>query len=112
MPVREIAESKFKDVGSHVSSIIKVSDGERIVKTIAVHKFDDSILTIFTKKGMVKRVPLNAFEVSRYTKPISMCKLKDDDELLTVSRYNGTDAVVITFVSPNSTKTEPYEFFV
>ena len=96
LPVREIGETKFKDVGSHVSSIIKVSDGERIVKTIAVHKFDDSILTIFTKKGMVKRVPLNAFEVSRYTKPISMCKLKDDDELLSVSRYNGTDAVVIT----------------
>ena len=96
LPVREINESKFKDVGSHVSSIIKVSDGERIVKTIAVHKFDDSILTIFTKKGMVKRVPLNAFEVSRYTKPISMCKLKDDDELLSVSRYNGTDVVVIT----------------
>jgi topoisomerase-4 subunit A len=54
LPVREISESKFKDVGSHVSSIIKVSDGERIVKTIAVHNFDDSILTIFTKKGMVK----------------------------------------------------------
>ena len=96
LPVREISENKFKDVGTHISSIIKVSDGERIVKTIAVHKFDDSILTIFTKKGMVKRVPLNAFEVSRYTKPISMCKLKDDDELLSVSRYNGTDVVVIT----------------
>lgn len=96
LPVREIAESKFKDVGTHVSSIIKVSDGERIVKTIAVHQFDDSIITAFSKNGMVKRMPLNVLEVSRYTKPISMFKLKEDDELINVSRFDGKEAIVIT----------------
>ena len=96
LPVREIAESKFKDVGTHVSSIIKVSDGERIVNTIAVHQFDDSIITAFSKNGMVKRMPLNVLEVSRYTKPISMFKLKEDDELINVSRFDGKEAIVIT----------------
>ena len=96
LPVREISESKFKDVGTHVSSIIKVSDGERIVKTIAVHQFDDSIITAFTKDGMVKRMPINVLEVSRYTKPISMFKLKENDELINVSRFDGKEAIVIT----------------
>ena len=95
LPVREISENKFKDVGTHISSIIKVSDGERIVKTIAVHKFDETILTAFTKDGMVKRMPLNVLEVSRYTKPISMFKLKDNDELINVSRYDGKEVIVI-----------------
>ena len=97
LPVREIAECKFKDIGNHISSIIKTSDGEKIVKTIAVNKFDDSIITAFTKNGMVKRMILKDFEVSRYIKPILMFKMKeDDDELLSVSRYDGSKTVVIT----------------
>jgi topoisomerase-4 subunit A len=45
---------------------------------------------------MVKRVALNLFEVSRYSKPISCIKLKDGDELVSVSRCDGKDTVVIT----------------
>ena len=97
LPVREIPEAKFKDIGTHISNIIKVSDGERIVKTMAINKFDDSIITAFTKNGMVKRMPLNLFEVSRWIKPIMMFKLKeDDDELLYVSRTEGSETVIVT----------------
>ena len=96
VPVREISEAKFKDVGTHISNIIKVSDGEKIVKSIAVNKFDNSLITLFTKNGMVKRVALSLFEVSRYTKPISCIKLKDDDELVSVSRCDGLETLIIT----------------
>ena len=96
VPVREIQEAKFKDVGTHISNIIKVSDGEKIVKSIAVNKFDNSPVTLFTKNGMVKRVELKLFEVSRYTKPISCIKLKDDDELISVSRCDSNDTLVVT----------------
>ncbi len=96
LPVREINEAKYKDIGTHISSIIKISDGEKIVKSIAVNKFDKSLITAFTKKGMVKRMPLELFEVNRYTKPITMFKLKDGDEVVSVSRCDGTDALVVT----------------
>lgn len=96
VPVREIQEAKFKDVGTHISNIIKVSDGEKIVKSIAVNKFDNSPVTLFTKNGMVKRVELKLFEVTRYTKPITCIKLKDDDELISVSRCDSNDTLVIT----------------
>ena len=96
LPVREINECKFKDVGIHISNIIKVSDGEKIIKSIAVNKFDDSIITAFTKDGMVKRMVLNLFEVSRFTKPIMMFKLKDNDELVSISRCDGEECVVVT----------------
>ena len=45
---------------------------------------------------MVKRMELKDFEVSRYTKPISMFKLKDNDELLSVSIDEGNDVIVVT----------------
>ena len=96
VPVHEIPESKFKDIGSHISNIIKVSDGEKIIKSIAVNKFDNSYITLFTKNGMVKRVVLKDLEVSRYTKPVTCIKLKENDEIVSVSRTDGNCALVIT----------------
>lgn len=96
LPVREIQEAKYKDIGSHISNYIKVSDGEKIVKSIGVAKFDDTVITAFTKFGMVKRMLLKDFEVSRYTKPITMFKLKDGDELISVNKNDGEETLVIT----------------
>lgn len=96
LPVREIQEAKYKDVGSHISNYIKVSDGEKIVKSIGVAKFDDTVIAAFTKLGMVKRMLLKDFEVSRYTKPITMFKLKDGDELISVNKNDGEETLVIT----------------
>ena len=96
LPVREITECKFKDLGTHISNIIKISDGENIIKSIAINKFDNSYITAFTKNGMAKRVELKEFEVSRYTKPILMFKLKDKDELVSVSRCNGEYSAIFT----------------
>ena len=96
LPVREIQEAKYKDIGSHISNYIKVSDGEKIVKSIGVAKFDDTVITAFTKLGMVKRMLLKDFEVSRYTKPITMFKLKDNDELISINKNDGEETLVIT----------------
>ncbi len=96
LPVREINEFKFKDIGAHVSNYIKVSDGEKIVKSIAVNKFDDTIITIFTKNGMVKRVLLKDLEVSRYSKPVTCIKLKDGDEVVSISRIDSKYTLCIS----------------
>ena len=96
LPVREIQEAKYKDIGTHISNYIKVSDGEKIVKSIGVAKFDDTVITAFTKLGMVKRMLLKDFEVSRYTKPITMFKLKDNDELISINKNDGEETLVIT----------------
>ena len=96
LPVRDIQEAKYKDIGSHISNYIKVSDGEKIVKSFGIASFDDTIITAFTKLGMVKRMVLKDFEVSRYSKPITMFKLKDGDELVSVNKINGEETLVIT----------------
>ena len=97
VPVREIPEFKYKDVGSHISNIIKTTDGEKIIKSIAINNFkENKFITAFTKLGMVKRMNLSDFEVSRYSKPITMFKLKDKDELISISSNEGNEVVVIT----------------
>ena len=96
LPVRDIQEAKYKDIGTHISNYIKVSDDEKIIRSIGVDKFDDTLITAVTKNGMIKKMRLKDFEVSRYSKPITMFKLKDDDEVVSISNNSGKDTVIVT----------------
>ncbi|MEG2457418.1 MAG: DNA topoisomerase IV subunit A [Bacilli bacterium] len=96
LPVHTLNEFKYKDLGSHISSIVSVSDGEIIVKSIAVNKFDETNITLFTKYGMVKRMALSSLLVTRYTKPINCFKLKENDQLLSVSVTEEDETLIIT----------------
>ncbi len=96
LPVRNINEFKYKDIGSHINNIINVSEEEHIIKSMAVTKTDDFIVTAFTKLGMTKRMSIKDFEVTRYSKPVMMFKLKNNDELISVSRISEEEVLLIT----------------
>ena len=85
IPVHELPESKWKDLGKHVSNIVPIGQDEKIIKSIPVSNFDKREIVIFTKNGMVKKTLLEDFKVQRYSKPISCIKLKDNDEVINVS---------------------------
>ena len=100
IPVHELPDLKWKDLGKHVSNIIKISSEENIIKSMPIYSFEtESDLTIFTKNGMVKRSLIKELLVQRYSKPITCMKLKDDDLVVDVissddkyvfiSTYNG-----------------------
>ena len=90
IPVHELPELKWKDLGKHVSNIIPISQEERVIKAIPVSNFDDREVITFTRCGMVKKSLLKDFVVQRYSKPIMFIKLKDDDEVVdvTTNMYN------------------------
>ena len=97
LPVYEIPEAKWKDMGKHVSNIITMSADEKIIGSMPVYDFDeDRYITVFTKYGMVKRTKLSDFKVGRYTKEISMIKLGEDDEVVSVDYSNNSDLFVAT----------------
>ena len=97
LPVHEIPEVKWKDIGKHVSNIISMSSDERIINSMPVYNFsDDRYITIFTKNGMVKRTKLDEFKVLRYTKEISMINLRADDRVVDVDYSNYNDVFVAT----------------
>lgn len=97
LPVYEIPEVKWKDLGKHVSNIITMSADEKIIGAMPVYNFeDDKYITIFTKNGMVKRTKLIDFKVGRYTKEISMINLKEDDVVINVDYSNNNEVFVST----------------
>ncbi len=90
-PVYSIPDIKWKDLGKHISNIIKIDTDEAIVSCIKVEDFEkDADITLATKLGMIKRTKLSEFKVSRYTKPVNCMNLKGDDELIVafMSLYN------------------------
>ncbi len=97
LPVHEIPEVKWKDMGKHVSNIVMMSSDEKVIGAMPVYDFDeDKYITVFTKKGMVKRTKLSDFKVGRYTKEIGMIKLQDGDLVVSVDYSNNTDIFVAT----------------
>ena len=97
IPVYEIPDLKWKDMGKHMSNVINVSPEEVVVNAMPVYDFDANLyITSFTKNGMVKRTKLNEFKVSRYSKAVNMMKLKDKDEVINVTWSVDNNVLVVT----------------
>ena len=97
IPVYDIPEVKWKDIGKHVSNIITMIPDEKIVGAMPVYDFNEErYITIFTRDGMVKRTKLIDFKVGRYSKEISMINLKDDDVVVSVDYSSYKDVFVAT----------------
>ncbi len=97
IPVHELPDLKWKELGKHISNIIKIEAGEAIVASVPVYNFEEnSYITMFSKEGMVKRTKLSDFKVQRYSKPMTAMKLKGSDRIVSVVDHQGEEVFVIT----------------
>lgn len=96
IPVHEIPDLKWKDMGKHVSNLIKIDENEHIINAYPIYDFDETNVVTFTKLGMVKRSLLKDYKVSRYNKPLNAIKLKDKDEVINVSINNNNEIFIST----------------
>lgn len=96
VPIHILPEVKYKDLGKHISNTIMIKEQERIVASLIL-KDKSKALTLFTKNGLTKQVLLKDFEVTRYSKPMTAIKLKDDDELINAD----TSSDEVLFVTNN-----------
>ena len=84
VPIHKISETKWIDLGKHISNTITLSENEKIVSSLVLKDRNKNVV-LFTKNGLTKQVMLKDFEVTRYSKPLVAIKLKDNDELINVS---------------------------
>ena len=86
LPVHELPDIKWKDLGIHLSQNYQLLDGEKPV-AVFVSPVEPSQATILfaTKQGMVKQTPLSAFVTYRSYKTRTMNAinlLSEEDELV------------------------------
>lgn len=97
VPVHMIPDMKWKDLGKHISNLIKLEEKEEIISVVPVVDFEKKIdIAIVTKNGMIKRSILKEFQVSRYSKPVSCMKLKDNDQVVSVFETKYDDIFLAT----------------
>lgn len=96
IPVHELPDIRWKDIGQHISNIVQIEKDEYIIHSLPVREFkDDEYLIFFTKNGMVKRSELKIYEAQRYSKALVALNLKHDDEVVSVCQTKGYSDVFI-----------------
>ena len=96
IPVNEITEAKWKDLGKHISNIVTISPEEKAVSAYIINEGTrNNEVLLYTKKGQVMKTVLSNFEVTRYSKAMTVMKLKDSDEIIS-STFNFGKSIMIT----------------
>ncbi len=83
LPVHLIPEIKWKELGKHISNIVTLKDGEKIINSLLLKKELNNII-IFTKKGLVKKLDAKLIGETRSKKAMTLIKLKENDEVIDV----------------------------
>lgn len=97
IPVHEIFPLLWKDLGKHVSNLVKLDQDEQIISSIPVTDFSaKKEIVIASKNGMIKRTALEEFKSIRYSKPICSMKLKEDDKVIYASLLTEPDIFIAT----------------
>jgi len=90
LPVHELPDIRWKDMGQHIANIISIDKDEFILKAIPVSSFEEPKFLLFvTKNGMVKKTELSQYKAQRYSKPLMAVNLKGNDQLINVHITDG-----------------------
>ena len=96
IPVYKLQECKYKDIGKHVSTYVKLEGNEKVVGALIVKSFETyAFVVLATKNGMIKKTSIPKFDISRFSKAIPAIKLKENDELVSVNIAYENDNVVV-----------------
>lgn len=96
IPVYEITEMKWKDIGNHISSLVKIDGGDRILTGFSVKNFETGMcLTTVTRQGMIKRTLIRDLLVTRLNKSYTIMNLKANDQLVSAYISHPHDQMII-----------------
>lgn len=98
LPVYELNEHKWKDVGTHLNTKIKMSGDEKLINAFVVCNFkQEGYIVSLSKHGMIKKTAIIDYEVSRNSKTMTSMKIAKDDRVIgSYLAYEGDDIIIVT----------------
>lgn len=96
LPVHKLPEGRWKDTGTHLSALIKMEPGEKIVQAYIVPAFEAPIqIVALSRLGYAKRFALSDLEAVRMSRTPIFMKLPEGDEVVSVqASLHGSDEVM------------------
>ena len=99
-----IPEASRTAKGTNLVNIIDLQENEKVTAIIPITEFvEGEYLTMVTKRGIIKRTLLSAFEYQRKGGKIAM-NLDEDDELIFVRHTNGSESLLIATKEGNAVR--------
>ncbi|MCD8377091.1 MAG: DNA gyrase subunit A [Oscillospiraceae bacterium] len=91
----QIPESGRVARGTYIGNVLPVEEGERVTAMIHLREFsEDHFLSMVTRAGTVKRIPLPSINTSRKA-GIRCITLEEGDELISVRETDGEQCLVL-----------------
>ncbi|CAA9461732.1 MAG: DNA gyrase subunit A [uncultured Solirubrobacteraceae bacterium] len=94
--VYELPEASRTAKGRYLGNVLPLREGERVQSVLATRDFAEARYVIFaTRKGVVKKTELAAYNTPIKADGIIAINIRDDDELVAVRRVDESDEILI-----------------
>ena len=91
----EVPEGSRQSKGINIANLLPISPEEKVTSMIRVHEFDEEkYLVMVTRRGIIKRIALNAYNTARKGGLIAL-ELNEGDELAWVRMTDGNANVIV-----------------
>ncbi|EZT89788.1 TPA: DNA topoisomerase IV subunit A [Staphylococcus aureus] len=96
IPVHKLADIRWKELGQHVSQIVPIEEDEVIINVFNEKDFNTDAFYVFaTQNGMIKKSTVPLFKTTRFNKPLIATKVKENDDLISVMRFEKDQLITI-----------------
>ncbi|HDC4076525.1 TPA: DNA topoisomerase IV subunit A [Staphylococcus aureus] len=96
MPVHKLADIRWKELGQHVSQIVPIEEDEVVINVYNEKDFNTDAFYVFaTQNGMIKKSTVPLFKTTRFNKPLIATKVKENDDLISVMRFEKDQLITV-----------------
>ncbi|MBR0385147.1 MAG: DNA topoisomerase IV subunit A [Erysipelotrichaceae bacterium] len=96
LPIYQLKEAKWKDIGDHVSSMVKLNNSEKFVGACLVKDFNTyAWIVTLSSGGMIKKSAVNQWQLQRNSRSSQAMKLDDGDSVIAAAVVYENDEVIL-----------------
>ncbi|MBR9069444.1 DNA topoisomerase IV subunit A [Staphylococcus aureus] len=96
IPVHKLADIRWKELGQHVSQIAPIEEDEVVINVYNEKDFNTDAFYVFaTQNGMIKKSTVPLFKTTRFNKPLIATKVKENDDLISVMRFEKDQLITV-----------------
>ncbi|MGO5628321.1 DNA topoisomerase IV subunit A [Staphylococcus aureus] len=96
IPVHKLADIRWKELGQHVSQIVPIEEDEVVINVYNEKDFNTDAFYVFaTQNGMIKKSTVPLFKTRRFNKPLIATKVKENDDLISVMRFEKDQLITV-----------------
>ena len=98
LPVWQIQEAKWKDMGVHLNSVIRIDGDDKITNAIVIKDFNTyAWIVTLASNGQIKKTPVSAWKVDRNSKVMTAMNIAKNAEMLNAFiAYHDQKIVVVS----------------